>query len=256
MTRAVLAAAVCAVGLVAAAGAVVVLDEPDRPEPAGATTLLDTPRTPVPGTSTPTSTPTATTAPTVARGPLTAGDAETALPGEDEAFGPADLEVNLGSVCEGATFDLVGATPRYASLQTTDGPLKYLDAVVIVYETVPTAATAYERIAEAITLCPANRTATPEPTAPDERTVPIEIDGEVRADVVVADLPAVQWVQVQSADGTELRSAITVVQVENTLVAISMDEDSETIAGDELAAESIARAATVVSALLAAAAAS
>jgi hypothetical protein len=252
MTRPALAAAACAVGLVVAAGAVVALGGPDDfaagSTPPGPTT------SPVPTTATPTPTvPSATTAPTVAKGPLTATDAEAAIPREDAELAAAELQVELGSVCEGATFDLVGATPVYASLQTVDDPLQYLDAVVVVYETVPTAATAYERIAEAIAACPPSRTATPAPPAPDERPVPIDIEGEVRADVVVAELPAVQWVQVQAADGTELRTAITVVQVENALVAISMDQDSETIGADELAAASIARAAVVVTALRAAA---
>ena len=141
----------------------------------------------------------------------------------------------------------------HASLQSTGDPLQYLDAVVVVYDTVPSAATAYERIAEAIGQCPLTRTATPEPTTPDTEQVPIEIQGEVRSDVVVNGTPAIQWLQIQAADGTELRTAITVVLVENALVAISMDEDSETISADELGGDSIAQAAAVVAALTAAA---
>lgn len=71
---------------------------------------------------------------------------------------------------------------------------------------------------------------------------------------MINGLQAVQWVQPQSADGTELRTAITVMLVENALVAISMDEDSETIEADELADDSIAQVAAIVTALTAAAA--
>lgn len=253
MNRATIAAGVCAVGLVAAAGAVVVLGGSDL-VPASATIVRATSTGPLATSPGPTSaTPTATTAPAVPRGPLTPADAEAAIPQAGDGFDPADLQVELGSVCEGATFDLVGTTPVYASLQSSTAPLQYLDAVVVVYDTVPSAATAYDRIAEAITQCPLTRTATPEPTAPDEEPIPIEIQGEVRPDVLVDGRSAVQWVQIQSADGTQLRTAITVVLVENALVAVSMDEDSETIDADALADDSIAQAVAVVAALAAAA---
>ena len=254
MTRVAIAAAVCAVGFVLGAGAIVVLDGADQVAPV-ATAVVRTTTTSVPATTSPTPTtpsPTATTAPTVPRGPLTTADAEAVIPKAGDVFGPADLEVKLGSVCEGATFDLVGATPVYASLQSADDPLQYLDAVVVVYDTVPSASTAYERLAEAVTLCPPSRTATPAPTAAEEAPIAVEIDGEVIPDVLVGERPGIQWVQVQSADGSELRTAITVVLVENVLVAISMDEDSETTEAGSLAEDSLAQAGTVVAALLAA----
>jgi hypothetical protein len=253
MSRAASAAAACAVGLVVAAGVAVVALEPDLTRTA---TTVRTQPTPDPTSTGPdqlSATPTATTAPTVPRGPITLADARTAMPQAGGDFEAADLRVELGSVCEGATFDLVGASAAHASLQSTEDPLQYLDAVVVVYDTVPTAATAYERIAEAIGQCPSTRTATPEPTAPDARSIPIEIQGEVRSGVVVEGRAAIQWLQLQSADGTELRTAITVALVENALVAISMDEDSETASADDLAGDSIAQAAAVVAALSAAA---
>lgn len=248
MTRAAIAAAICAVGLVAAAGVVAL----------GGSDLAPASSTSLPVTSTPDSLrasaePTATTPPPVPRGPLTRADADAAIPRPSELFGPADLQIELGSVCEGATFDLLGATPVYASLQSIEDPLQYLDAVVVVYDTVPSAETAYERIAEAIAECPPTRIATPEPTAPEERPVPIEIEGEVRPGLVLDGGEGLQWVQIQSADGTELRTAITVVLVANALVAVSMDEDSETIEADALADDSIAAAQAIVTALATAA---
>lgn len=257
MNRVATAAAACAVGLVVAAGAVAVLGDREQVPVAGTTVVTST-TSPSPSptaspTPTPTPTLTRTTTPPVPPGPLTAADAEAAVPTEGPEFGPTDLPVELGSVCEGATFDVAEAAPVYASLQSVDDPLQYLDVVVAVYEHVPDAVTAYEEIAAAIAQCPPARTATPEPTAPDEAPVPVEVVGEVRTNVVVNGLGAVQWVQLQSADGTELRTAITVVVVENALVAVSMDEDSETIEADELADDSIAQAVAVVEALTAAA---
>ena len=253
MSRAASAAAACAVGLVAAAGLVAAVVAPDLTRTAS---TVPPETTPTPGSTAPDplgATPTTTTAPTVPRGPITVVDARGAIPRAGEAFETADLRVELGSVCEGATFDLIGASAVHASLQSTEDPLQYLDAVVIVYDTVPSAATAYERIAEAIGECPLTRTATPEPTASDAPRVPIEIQGEVRSDVLVNGTPAIQWLQLQAADGTELRTAITVVLVENALVAVSMDEDSETISADELGDDSISQAAAVAAALAAAA---
>ncbi|MBA2477650.1 MAG: hypothetical protein H0V38_03470 [Sporichthyaceae bacterium] len=262
MTRVATAAAACAVGLAAAAVAVAVLGDRDQ-LPVAATTVVPStsaasPSPTASATPTPTPTPTTTTpratATPIPVGPLTVADAEAALPKEGAEFGPTDLPVELGSVCEGATFDFAAATPVYASLQSTEDPLQYLDAVIVVYDTATRGVTAYGEIAEAIGLCPPTRTATPQPTTPDEEPVPVEVAGEVRTNVVINGLQAVQWVQLQSADGTELRTAITVVLVENALVAISMDEDSETIEADELADDSIAQAAAIVTALTAAAA--
>ncbi len=257
MTRAAIAAAVFAVGLVATAGAVGVIGEPDLGAASartddGSTASPDSVLAPPDSTTSP-PTPTVTTATPIARGPLTAADAAAALPKSSDKFGPADLEIELGSVCEGATFDLVGATPVYASLQSATDPLQYLDAVVMVYETVPGATNAYARLADQITQCPVTRTATPTPSATADQPVQIEIQGEVRADTNVDGRKGVQWVQIQSADGTELRTAITVVLVENALVAVSMDEDSETIGADDLATDSITQAQAIVAALTAAA---
>ena len=260
MTRVATAAAACAVGLAAAAVAVAVLGDLDQ-LPVAATTVVASTSAASPSptaSATPTPTPTittprATTATPDPVGPLTVADAEAALPKEGAEFGPTDLPVELGSVCEGATFDFAAATPVYASLQSTEDPLQYLDAVIVVYDTATRGVTAYGEIAEAIGLCPPTRTATPQPTTPDEEPVPVEVAGEVRTNVVINGLQAVQWVQLQSADGTELRTAITVVLVENALVAISMDEDSETIEADELADDSIAQVAAIVTALTAAA---
>jgi hypothetical protein len=264
MTRVATAAAACAVGLAAAAVAVAVLGDLDQLPVAATTVVASTsaasPSPTASATPTPTPTPTptittprATTATPDPVGPLTVADAEAALPKEGAEFGPTDLPVELGSVCEGATFDFAAATPVYASLQSTEDPLQYLDAVIVVYDTATRGVTAYGEIAEAIGLCPPTRTATPQPTTPDEEPVPVEVAGEVRTNVVINGLQAVQWVQLQSADGTELRTAITVVLVDNALVAISMDEDSETIEADELADDSIAQVAAIVTALTAAA---
>ena len=262
MTRVATAAAACAVGLAAAAVAVAVLGDRDQLPVAATTVVASTSAASPSPTASATPTPTPTPTPTTPRattatpdpvGPLTVADAEAALPKEGAEFGPTDLPVELGSVCEGATFDFAAATPVYASLQSTEDPLQYLDAVIVVYDTAPRGVTAYGEIAEAIGLCPPTRTATPQPTTPDEEPVPVEVAGEVRTNVVINGLQAVQWVQLQSADGTELRTAITVVLVDNALVAISMDEDSETIEADELADDSIAQVAAIVTALTAAA---
>jgi hypothetical protein len=253
MTRATTAAAVGAVGLVAAAGVVAVLGGADL-VPASTTRIVATTPAPEPKTAAlqTTPSPSLTTATAVARGPLISVDAQAALPRPGEVFAPAELEVELGSVCEGATLDLLGATPAYASLQSVEAPLRYLDVVVVVYDTVPLASVAYDRVATAITQCPLTRTATPTPTAPDETPSPIEVTGEVRPDLVVGGQSAMQWVQVQSADGTELRTAITVVLVENALVAVSLDESVDSTGADTLAGASLAQAEAIVVALNAA----
>lgn len=253
MTRFATAAAMCAAGLVVAAGVVVVLGEPDL-LPASAQSAAPEPSASISSDlSEVTVTPTVTTAPPIPLGPLTVADAEEVLPKAGEAFALADPAVELGSVCEGATLDVIGAIAVYASLQTTGDPLQFLDAVVAVYDTAPAAAAAYDRIAEAIAACPPARTVTAAPTAPDATPRPVEVEGEVRPHVLVEGRSAVQWVQIQTADGTQLRTAITVVVVENAVVAVSLDQDSETTDADQLAAGSITQAAAILRALLAAA---
>ena len=252
MTRFATAVALCAIGLVVAAGAVVVLGEPDL-LPASAKSPAPTPSVSIGSNlSGVTETPTVTTAPPIPLGPLTVADATAVLPKAGEAFAQADPAVELGSVCEGATLDVVGATAVYASLQTTGDPLQFVDAVVAVYDTAPAAAAAYDRIAEAIEACPPARTVTAAPTAPDATPQAVEVEGEVRPHVLVEGQSGVQWVQIQTADGTQLRTAITVVVVENALIAVSLDQDSETTEADDLAAGSVTHAAAIVRALLAA----
>jgi hypothetical protein len=249
MTRIATAAAVGAVGLVAAAGVVFVTGDADFDRSAASVTRTTSTPDPATESSSGTPAPPTTTGVPVEQGPLTTADAAAALPTVGGEFGPADLEVELASVCDGATFDLFSATPVYASLQSTEVPLAYLDAVIIVYATAPGASTAYDGIAEAIGRCALTRTATPTPTATDDVPIPIEIEGEVRPGVVVDGRPAVQWVQIQSADGTELRTAITVVRVENTLVAVSVDQDAGAIDADDLANVSIRHAVAIAAAL-------
>lgn len=266
MSRVTVIAAVCAVGLVTAAAVVVV----DGNQPPGTTVLTSdepsttatstTPTSPVTtSTPAPTTTTVATTVvPPPPPGALSAADGAAALPTVGDTYVESELAAQLATVCEGASFDLLGADTSYASLKTADDdPLRYLDAVVAVFPTDAAAAGAYSRITGAMVDCPTTRTATPPPSEDVPEPRPVQIEGELRPDILVADLPAVQWVQLQTAEEppSQLRTAITVVAVENALVAVSMDQDAETGDVDEIADASIIAAVLVAQSLIAAAAA-
>ncbi len=248
-----------AIGLVAAAGGVLVYDNTRDDEPiavsdvTSSVTASQTPSpstTPTPSPSTPTPTP--SSAPRVLAGPapLTAEASRAVLPPAGGAFVAAEVPVELTSVCAGAAPNLTGATPLYVSLQTSAAPLRFLDVAVAVYATSDDAVRAYERLAEDVAGCPPSRSATPAPAPGEAVPPPILVEGE-RRDVAVAVRPAIQWVQVQTvqAPATQLHTAVTVSQVHNVLVMVSVDGDSETAEAAAIATDSLTHADAIATAL-------
>lgn len=247
----------CAVGLVAAAGVVLVVDRTQDETPdtrAAATPSIAASRSASPSaTTTPRQTTrTATPTPTVPAGPapLTVEASQALLPQAGADFVAAEVPVELTSVCEGAAPDLTTATPIYASLQSSAAPLRFLDVAVGVYASPEDAARAYDRLAEDVAACPPSRSATPTPAPGEAAPPPILIEGE-RRDVVVAERPAIQWVQVQTVQTppTQLRTGVTVTRVHNALVMVSVDADSETADAAAIASDSLTHAESVASAL-------
>lgn len=250
----------CAVGLVVAAGAVVLVDgTPPQPadpaagvSPAPTGSPAETARGTAPES---TSAPSTTAAPSASAGPapLTVAASSAVVPTAGESFVAAEVPVELSSVCEGAALDVTTATPLYASLQSSAAPLRFLDIAVAVYPTPEDAVRAFERLATDVAACPITRTATPAPTA-GQPPAPIIVEGG-RRDVMVLEQPAIQWVQVQAvaSPATQLRTAVTIAPVQNVVVMVSMDGDSETVGADALAADALARAEALASALAAAA---
>lgn len=250
----------CATGLVAAAGAVLVYDVTRGDEPVAAADVTPSiTASPSPSPSrTPTvspsdSAPTTPSAPTQLAGPapLTAEASQAVLPQAGGAFVAAEVPVELTSVCAGAAPNLTGATPLYVSLQTSAAPLRFLDVAVAVYATSDDAVRAYERLAEDVAACPPSRSVTPAPAPGEAVPPPILVEGE-RRDVAVAERPAIQWVQVQTvqAPATQLRTAVTVSQVHNVLVMVSVDGDSETAEAAAIATDSLTHADAIVTALV------
>ncbi len=249
----------CAIGLVAAAGGVLGYDNTRDDEPiavsdvTSSVTASQTPSpstTPTPSPSTPTPTP--SLAPRVLAGPapLTAEASQAVLPQAGGAFVAAEVPVELTSVCAGAAPDLASATPLYASLQSSAAPLRFLDVAVAVYATPDDAVRAYDRLAEDVAACPPSRSATPAPASGEAVPPPILVEG-ARHDVVVAEQPGIQWVQVQTVQmpATQLRTAVTVTRVHNALVLVSVDADSETADAAAIATASQTHADTLARAL-------
>jgi len=256
-------AIVAATSLAAVAGAIFVLDSSsDEPnlEPqaaASSATASSAPSATVSATSTspPTRTPTPTQTP-VGPAPLTVDVAQSTAPAAGGDYAAAEVPVELSSVCEGAALDLVVATPIYASLQTTNPSLRYIDAALVVYETADVAARAYEKLAADVAACPLARTLTPTPVSTPGATpgVPIQVTGKHLAASIGA-VPAIQWIQLQTVGSpvTQLRTAVTVTVVENVLLVVSVDEDSETATAEAVAAASLGHTEAVVTKLTAAA---
>lgn len=245
----------------AVAGALVLVglsDEPNIEPQAAVSSVAES--TGAPPSASPTPAPsaarTATAIPTTAGpAPLSVDIARTAAPAAGGDYAAAEVPVELSSVCEGASFDLVASTPIYASLQTTEPSLRYIDAALVVYDSPVVAARAYEDLAAAVATCPLTRTVTPTPAPSATQAAPIQVTGK-HADVSIGALPAIQWIQLQTVDSpdTQLRTAVTVTVVKNVLLAISVDQDSETASADAVATASIGHANAVVDKLLAAAA--
>ena len=176
MTRAALAAAVCAVGLVAAAGAVVALGGSDLVPAIG--TNVRTMPTPDSCRHADADRDDSADRSRAARSPPPMPTRPS--PG-GEQFGAGRPRGRAGLGVRGRD---VRPRRRHSGLREpadVEDPLQYLDAVVVVYDTVPAAATAYERIAEAIAQCPLTRTATPEPTAPEREAGPDRDPGRGQA---------------------------------------------------------------------------
>lgn len=248
----------CAVALVGAAGVVLVVDDPSDPAldaGAGVTPSVIAP-TPTLAASTsaasPTPTPTASVTVSVPAGPapLTVDAARGVVPQAGEEFVAAEVPVELSSVCEGAGLDLTAATPLHASLQSSGAPLRFVDVTVAVHSTPEAATAAYDRLAADVAACPPSRTATPAPAPGEAAAAVILVEGE-RRDVAVLGQPAVQWVQVQTVESpaTQLRTTVTLTRIQNVLLLVSVDADSETAEADDIAADSLARAESVASAL-------
>jgi hypothetical protein len=229
---------VCAAALVAGAGAVALVQgtEPGPTEKSTVGTTASSPAAPLAAE--------VTEAPSVAPGPLIAEDGPAALPVPDDEYVAAELPVELTAICEGASIDLLGAVPAYASLQTADDPLRYLDATVAVYENSPAAAAAFARLQTDVGACPSKQTAEPVPPQGDAPVV-VDLVGE-RRDVSIGTIAGLQWLQSQTGDGTELRTVVTMVVVQNAILVISMDADSETTSLDELAEASLTAASEAV----------
>jgi hypothetical protein len=250
----------CVVGLVAAAGGVLVYEDTRDTAPVAVGEV--TPGTPESRTASPSTTPTRgrTTPPTTTPSPrslagpapLTVEASQALLPQAGAEFVAAEVPVELSSVCEGAAPDLTSATPLYASLQSSAAPLRFLDVAVGVYAKSEDAARAYDRLTEDVAACPPSRSATPAagPGPSDAVPPPILVEGE-RRDVVVAERPAIQWVQVQTVQSpaTQLRTAVTVTRVHNALVMVSVDADSETADAIAIASDSLTHADAVAAAL-------
>jgi len=255
----------CAVGLVAAAGAVIALGDDAEPVAAlssGVVASTPAATSAAPGSTattpatTPTaraSTPSASPTPTGPR-PLSAEAATAIVPAPGGNYVAADVPVEVSSVCDGAALDLASATPLYASLQTAAAPLRYLDVALAVYNAPDSAERAYDDLATAVESCPLDRTVTPTPTPGATAGAPIEVAGQ-QVQLSIGTQPAVQWIQLQTVDSpeTQLRTAVTVTRVENVLVVVSVDQDSETAAADEVAAASLGHADYIAQKLEAAA---
>jgi hypothetical protein len=241
-----------AVALAAAAIAVAVVthdggtgpatDPPRTTTTASSDTLLATTTPSTPTSAAPTTTP-------LPAG-ITTAIAESALPPAADPYEAAEQPVMLTAICAGAALEAVPpSTAVYASLQTTDVPLRFLDAGIVVYSTGESAQLAFTRLVAELQRCPPDRTATPTPSGTVTPS-PVQVTGEV-LHTTIGDVPAVQWVQLQtSADPeTSLRTVVTVLAYRNAIVAVSMDEDSESTSAEELASASQAAAADVIARL-------
>lgn len=239
--------------VVVAAGAVFAVRAADEPDTAPLVATTSTALTPAPTPSV-TETPTESPTPTVTGpGPLSVEATMAAAPRAGATYVAAEIAVELSSVCEGASLALSAATPVYASLQSARSPLQYLDAALAVYDDPDSATRAYEQLVTSVEACPLDRTVTPTPT-PSGTPSSVLVTGQ-RVEAAIGTQPALQWIQLQTVNDppTQLRTAVTVTVVENVLLVVSVDQDSETASADEVAAASLLQAGHISERLAAAA---
>ena len=207
--------------------------------------------TPSPTATATTASPVATTSTPIAD--VTLGVADSVLPKPSADYALAKQPVELSAICAGAVLDLGGdVQAAYTSLQTTKDPLRFLDVAVGVFPDADTAMAAFTTLSTEIAACPANRTITPTPTGTD-KAEPVAIAGAARS-ARVGDAEAVQWVQLQTstAPATSLRTTVTLFVFHNAVVAVSMDQDSETVEAEPLSEASRTTAEAILTALSAA----
>jgi hypothetical protein len=173
---------------------------------------------------------------------LTLEAANAALTGLSAGWQPAKQPVQLVAVCDGAVL-ASGADDHavFGSLQTPTAPLRFLDVGITVYPDAEAATDAYVALVQQISACPASGAVAAPPG--DAVTGQVTIQGAPHA-VQASGRPAIQWWQLQSTTtpATSLRTAVTVVAYANAVVAVSMDEDSETTTPEALAEASRAAA--------------
>jgi hypothetical protein len=263
MTPAARTAVGCAAALVVATGAVVAVraaDDPSVDARSVVATTSPTADSPMAKAATPSAT--ATPTPTaVGPSPLSVEAATAVAPRPGGDYLAAEVPVELASVCERASLQLTDATPVYASLQTAAAPLRYLDVAFAVYEDADSAAQAYDELTTSVAACPLDRTIVPTPAAsamltpspaPSAPVVsPISVHGE-SSETSIGTRSALQWLQLQTVDEppTQLRTAVTVTVVENVLIMVSVDEDSETATAEQITAASLDHTTVLVERLV------
>lgn len=251
MTRTTWVVALCAFVLVLAAAGIAIVAARDSPGTAAVAFTTTPATTPTPTRSaSPSPSRVVTPTSTSPAADVTSVIATAVLPKPSASYAAATPPVKLSAICAGAVLDLdVGVESAFTSLETTKDPLRFLDVAIGVYGDSDSAQAAYTVLTGEIADCPTTRSVTPTPTG-GQTGEPVTIQGAAQS-ATLAGQAAVQWVQLQTstAPATSLRTSVTLFLFHNAIVAVSMDEDSESVAAADLSEASRTSAEAILKAL-------